>query len=291
MLNNAGEKSFWELSYEELESYDFKKAIVREREKQYKKNGRFYLEDDTDQDSLAEYYDLDKTRSVIEKLYPSMDPDALPSWHDPLFQSIMRNPDQKDCLPYFIYRRAYLERIGYTIHCKESIEHLDRFLKSLGVKSFVELDAGYGVLSLLLKKLGYKGRGYTLAIEDENKMVHGNLPRRAEPTIFEKEALESGALVYQDIRNLYLDEAPDVVLASWIPYLGGEEVIEFFEHQWERGIKPAYFILIREERGATQSELFLEWLFMRNKDTIKRIWTCYTWSSLVEVCECYKLTE
>ncbi len=270
----------WDWEYDE--NFDFKKAIAKMREKYKDELEDTDKSDEEVYESLKRRFeDFDKIVAFMEKLYPAIELDALPSWHDKDFQSMIFG---KGAL--MKYRSFYVQRMGFMLYYKEFIEILDKFLQAIKANTFVELDAGNGILSLLLKRLGYEGKGYTLPPKKSQSSSGKSL------NVFEKEAVESGALVYQDIRELYLQETPDVVLASWIPYMGGDEVIEFFEHQWERGIKPQYFVIIAEGYGATGCELFLDWLDM-HFERVETLWRGTFWKEneslfLVEKCECYR---
>ncbi|WP_300363665.1 hypothetical protein [Hydrogenimonas sp.] len=183
-------------------------------------------------------------RKPLEKIIPSLNPERLPRADDPDFIHLLCASGGRD---------SHLRQIGYAAVNRDFCETLRKDFESFGVRRFVEIDAGSGYLTLLLNRLGFAGYGYTL--KEHNRVFE------IEESPYYKDVKKSGCLIDRDITTLVCETAPDLVLASWVPYCGGEEVVTFFENQWQRGIETPYFVLIGEERGgATASDEFFDWL-------------------------------
>jgi hypothetical protein len=93
-------------------------------------------------------------------------------------------------------------------------------------------------------------------------------------------------LEFKDIRDLKIDDNVDLIVASWIPYEGGDEVIEFFENNSEN--IPEYFLLIGEgEGGCTANDKFFGWLGsnFEEKYTFKQF---VSFSAIYDSCILYK---
>lgn len=191
----------------------------------------------------------------FDSLYPvDMDRNKLISKESKKFDFLSRN---------YHARKEHIKRYGFPIITREFADELYNKLNNLGVDTFVEIEAGHGLLTALLNNFSLRGIGYTL---DPSKMEH-NWGMEEGPIT--ERLKEAGLLEYQDIRKITLDEGsiPDLVVASWIPYRGGDEVIEFFEHQPKR---PKYFLIIGEDAGGCNAnDRFFEWL----DKNYEHVWT------------------
>ncbi|BDY14015.1 hypothetical protein [Hydrogenimonas cancrithermarum] len=191
------------------------------------------------------YDQTEDVSGLLARLFPAIDPESLPSFDDEDFMTFANSYEA---------REAYLKRFGYTLVCREFIAELSKELHKRGVRDFVELEAGMGMLSLLLRRSGFEGVGYTLPPEDEK------WPIDTANTCY-REALTEGCLVHADIRQLTLQHSPGAIVASWIPLGGGSEVAAFFENQWRNDLQTPLFVLIGEDRGGcTTSDDFFDWL-------------------------------
>jgi len=182
----------------------------------------------------------------IQELYPSMVPEEIPSETDKAFGFLKEG---------FRTRRNYTKDVMFPLLSLEMLQDLRVKLDAKGIKTFVELYSGTGALILLLNNLGYQGKGYTLDPGMGDHNPYGFDPNNR----FTKEALEKDLLVFKDIQELVLDEKPDMMVASWIPYGHGEELIEFVRVNPET--TPEYFLLMGEgEGGCTANDEFFVWL-------------------------------
>ncbi len=206
-------------------------------------------------------------RVKLPELYPG-DLKSLPSIED----------EDISILKHRYYgRREYIKHLGYTLLTKEFASELQEIFKDLNINSFVEIEAGAGALSVLLNNVGLTGKGYTLdpeSGEDNWGMGQGEIFQHAR---------SSGMLEFADIRELELQHKPDIVVASWIPYMGGDEVIEFFKLQDE---VPEYFLVIGEGySGCTASDEFHDWL----EDTFEEVWESETHTSFSTIHDSVKI--
>ncbi len=177
--------------------------------------------------------------------------DKLPSNKDQTFKVIKES---------YLGRRAYVEHLGFPLLSKEFAYELKEAFEARDINTFVEIEAGSGALTTLMNNLNFRGVGYTL---DPAEIKH-NWGMKTSP--ISEHALQQGNLKYQDIRTLEIspDEVPDVIVASWIPYEGGDEVIEFFEIQEQVS---EYFLIIGEGYGGcTASDEFHDWLDQNYND-------------------------
>ncbi len=169
----------------------------------------------------------------------------------------------------FVGRRKYISHAGFSLLTYEFQRELQEQLQELSIDTFTEIEAGTGALSIMLNNINIKGKGYTLD-PDTGKSNWG----MGKSPIFEH-ARENGLLEFQDIRELKLDHKPDMVVASWIPYEGGDEVIEFFENQ-EPAHTSEYFMVIGEGYGGcTANDEFHDWL----DENYTSVWTSQTYVS------------
>jgi len=205
--------------------------------------------------------EIDFEESVnMEEEYPA-DLKRLPSTLFMNFQKIKGSFDG---------RRDYISHVGFPLLSYEFQFELQAQFKDLGIKTFVEIEAGTGALTTMLNNSEVTGRGYTL---DPDSCEH-NWGMKKSP-VFEY-AREQGWLEFADIRKLKLQEAPDIIVASWIPYEGGEEVLEFFDNNPESD----YFMVIGEGYGGcTANDKFHDWL----EDNFKHIWTSRHYQSFYAI--------
>jgi len=205
----------------------------------------------------------------LRRIVPSLDPARQPA---------LQSDDFDELLSSWHGREKYIENIGYAPVSREFCEALRRDLQGFGVQRFVEIVAGSGYMTLLLNRMGFEGVGYTL-MKDNGHF---------ENSPYYREVQKAGCLIDQDITTLVCDEAPDMVLASWIPLGGGEEVMAFFENQWHRGIDTPLFVLIGESPGgATASDAFFDWL-ERHFDEAGRNEAYTPFDNLHDACVYYK---
>ncbi len=161
----------------------------------------------------------------------------------------------------FSGRHEYIKHVGFPLLTYEFQRELQEQLQYLEIGTFVEIEAGTGALTTLLNNIDVVGKGYTL---DPAGMEH-NWGMDESP-IFDY-ARDRGWLEFQDIRELRLDSIPDMIIASWIPYESGEEVIEFFDNQSHDS---QYFMVIGEgQGGCTANDEFHEWL----DENFDHVWT------------------
>ncbi len=153
----------------------------------------------------------------------------------------------------FRARKEYIAHVGFPLISKEFASELKEIFIDLEIDSFAEIEAGNGVISTLLNNLGFEGKGYTL---DPDTIKH-NWGIQKSP-IFER-AREQQLLEFINIRKLKLKTAPDIIVASWIPYEGGDEVLEFFNNHSDN--QSEYFMVIGEGHGGcTANDEFHDWL-------------------------------
>ncbi len=151
----------------------------------------------------------------------------------------------------YVGRKQYIARMGFPLISKEFALEIKEEFESRGIKSFVEIEAGNGALTILLNQMNLSGVGYTL---DPDSGEHNWGMKKTE--IFNW-ARSQSLLKFKDIRELQLPETPDMIMASWIPYEGGDEVIEFFDNN----STSEYFLVIGEGwGGCTANDNFHEWL-------------------------------
>jgi hypothetical protein len=177
-------------------------------------------------------------------------------------------------------RREYIKLIGFPLLTRDFRAELTDVLTDKGIKSFVEIEAGNAPISILLDQEGFHGKAYTL--DPDGMKHHWGIEKSP---VFEY-AHNKGLLEFADIRELTLKEIPDLVVVSWIPYRGGEEVIKFFNNQSRL---PEYFMVIGEgEGGCTASAKFFDWL----NDTYEedyRFEDFVSFDAIYDNCVLYKL--
>jgi len=191
---------------------------------------------------------------LVGKLY---DPllDKLPENTTPAFQKMINN---------WHARFSYIGKFGFVPLTKNVITEIVDICTDLKINNFIEIEAGTGFLTKCLndtKKI--QGKGYSLAIPEEatpSKSTDGiKKPKNhwgLQANKIYRHNVENNLLELIDIRDLKI-KIPEMVISSWIPLNGGEEVIEFFENN----SLPDYYMVIGEGcGGCTANDNFHNWL-------------------------------
>ena len=184
----------------------------------------------------------------LNKLFPAgITPLELPSAYSQEIQDLSAS---------FSARREYISHVGFPLLTQEFLIALVNDFVDRDFKTFIELEAGTGALTHILNNSGkLSGTAYSLEIQEGKR--HWGLETSSP---FYAAASISEELQFKDIRKLILDSKPDIAIASWIPYEGGEEVIEFFDNQSPQN-RPDYFLVIGEgPGGCTSNDAFFDWL-------------------------------
>jgi hypothetical protein len=184
----------------------------------------------------------------LEEMFPlDVVPEKLPSEYSKEIQLLSNS---------FTARKEYISKVGFALLTQEFIFTLLNSFADKDIKTFVEIEAGTGALTTVLNNSNrVSGVGYTLEIPEEKH--HWGLTTSS---WFYANSSLSETLKFQNIKKLKLDYKPDVIIASWIPYEAGEEVIEFFNNQLPQ-YYPEYFLLIGEgPGGCTANDEFFDWL-------------------------------
>lgn len=193
-------------------------------------------------EEFKEILNFKPTDEELEILAPEMKLDKLPSINLPLSQKLLRS---------YTGRKTYIEEVGFTFLSFEFAEEMQKKFGELDIKRFSEFYAGNCALALLLNDIGLTGKAYTLDPSDgeqygfkvENKYL--------------QEAISKNLVEFEDIHNINTSSDIDMVVASWIPYGGGQEFIELLE----RSNKPEYLFIIGESYGGcTASDEVFNWL-------------------------------
>jgi hypothetical protein len=198
-------------------------------------------------DIIKNEFDLneDQKKEIVDGVFSEITPEKLPSRFSKDFDRLMNS---------FVLRKVYTTTIGFALLSQEFANELHNILFQYGIRTFVELEAGNGSLTILLNNIIFDGKGYTLKPCGGGKHWGFNPDNK-----FCQQALKNNMLEFKDIRNVKIDNNIDLIVASWIPYQEGEEVIEFFKNN-SKNI-PEYFLLIGEdEGGCTAGDEFFEWL-------------------------------
>jgi len=194
-------------------------------------------------------------KQEIEELY-ALFPEYLPSR---LRVSASREAFEKserffEGISSYQFRKNYIKHMGFPLLTSEFKQELEEVLKQENIHSFIELYAGYGTLTLLLNEIGSKGKGYTLEPNGHNWGLDAD-------NKWYKVAREKQLLEHRDIAELKLVSKPDMMVASWIPYEGGQELMTFAENNAKH--LPEYFLLIGEgEGGCTWCNEGFKWLHL-----------------------------
>ncbi len=171
----------------------------------------------------------------------------------------------------FSGRHEYISQMGFPLLTYEFQRELQEQLQYMEIDTFVEIEAGVGSLSVLLNNIDISGKGYTL----DPDACEGNWGMDKSP-VFEY-ARANDILRFRDIRELTLDHKPDMIVASWIPLGGGNEVIDFFENQ---NHDSEHFMIIGEGYGGcTASDEFHQWL----DDNFDSVWTSQRYVSFAAI--------
>jgi hypothetical protein len=182
----------------------------------------------------------------LDGLFKDLTVEGLPSKYNSEFIRLKES---------FVSRRKYTREISFALFCQEFAMELQMKMEELNIKNFIELKAGNGTLTLLLNNLGLTGIGYTLSPDGGDAHWGLSIDNK-----YFKEMTKKGLLKTQDITEAKISDNTDMIVASWIPYHGGQKTIAFFENNSEN--LPEYFLLIGEdEGGCTSSDEFFEWLY------------------------------
>jgi hypothetical protein len=193
---------------------------------------------------VLEELDYSIDRKVIHNTFGELTLEDLPSKSDPNFQKIQRG---------FPARRNYIKELGFVLFQKEMAQEIEMCLeKILGSNDeFLELEAGTGSFTLLLNNLGFSGYGITLEIEGK----HWGMRKTS---VYYKKALEKQLLFLSSLEEWDIKVPPKLIIANWIPYKGGQEIIDFFNKLIEY---PEYFMVTHEDvGGCIASDEFFDWL-------------------------------
>ena len=155
----------------------------------------------------------------------------------------------------FSCRQEYISMFGYVLLTKEVLQDIKHFTKAHGIKKFIELGSGTGFLTKTLVDIGLDGIGYSLEIPKvkKNKKNAWGL----EPAPIYDFCLQEGLLKIGDMKEIINNNIPDMIISSWIPYGGGQEVQEFFNNNGY----PEYYIVIGEGYGGcTANDEYHDWL-------------------------------
>jgi len=192
---------------------------------------------------LMMYSNTNEANNFIGKLY---DPllNQLPSKNSAEFRKMINS---------FGLRQKYISKFGYIALTKELMEEIVSKFHELKIDKFLELEAGSGFFTKVLTDYGFIGTGITLDIPEDPNANHWGLQK----TEIYDYCLNNNILVLSDIRKIEVNPLPEMVITSWIPYGGGQEVISFFE---KNGL-PNYYTIIGEGRnGCTASDNFFDWV-------------------------------
>jgi len=192
------------------------------------------------------------------------------------------NPDFIEFKEDYRARQEYIKHIGFTLFNAEFADELDIELKLRGITTFVETGSGYGAFTRLLNNIGFKGKGYTLRLPENPNENHWGLKINSIYT----ETVKSGETILKDL-NEVRDEKPDLILSSWVPLEGGEEVQAFFENN----SYPMWYLVIGEGLGGcTGNDDYHVWLDKHyNKD--HRFDTFVSFDMLYDNAILYKLKD
>lgn len=204
--------------------------------------------------------------------------DILPSVNDPTFDKVIID---------FTARQEYIKQFGFVAISKELVEEMVKKFSELDVDRFVELQAGTGFLCKVLIDAGLKGIGYSLPVvsPEEAKETGAHCWGLTESPMY-KFCVKEGILELVDIRDLRIF-VPKMVISSWVPLGGGEEVIEFFDNNGY----PEYYTVIGEGwGGCTAGDTYHEWL-TENYESVEYIGAHKPFEFIRDDILIYKLKE
>jgi hypothetical protein len=174
-----------------------------------------------------------------------------------LYQPLLRNlpsrfePEFRSFLESFVARKIYIQHFGFVALSRELMVDIRNKLEALGIKNFLELQAGTGFFTKVLNDYGFIGKGITLEIPEEGH--HWGLTRSP---IYDY-CVTHNLLEFEDLENIVGHSIPELVISSWIPYEHGDEIIKFFK--WNN--LPEYYLVIGEgEGGCTANDNYFKWL-------------------------------
>jgi len=213
----------------------------------------------------------EEANMLVDKLWdPLMN--NLPSKNDTGFDSVRFS---------YYARKNYIGKFGFALLTKEVIDEIEEIFNKLNIKEFLEIEAGTGFLTKVLNDRGFAGKACSLPIPEDagGAKKHWGLTANK----MYRYCIETDTLRLKDIRELNT-KIPKIVISSWIPYRGGEEVIEFFE----LNSFPEYYMVIGEGwGGCTASDEFHEWLD-ENFEEVKTVNSYKSFNAIWDKIEIYK---
>ncbi len=189
-----------------------------------------------------EDFTLEKLPVTFEELFGDLTIEDLPSCNDQNWQKLQKS---------FQLRREYIKELGFVLFSQNFAYELKNVLDSYDINTFLELEAGTGSFTILMNNLGFKGKGVTLPISDN----HWGMSSESK---YYQLALKEQWLLLSNLEEYTPDNWPDLIITSWTPYGGGQEVIQFMENLEKI---PLYFLSIDEGRGGcVGSDDYFDWL-------------------------------
>jgi hypothetical protein len=168
------------------------------------------------------------------------------------FPSI-KNPDFQNFKEDYRARIEYIKQFGFVLFNQEFVNELEIELDHRKIKSFIETGSGYGTFTRILNNIGLTGKGYTLRLpEDPNKSHWGLIIN----PIYAR-GIESGEVIIGDLNEIKGDSSTDLIVSSWVPLGGGQEVQTYFNNNYY----PKWYLVIGEGcGGCTGSYSYHNWL-------------------------------
>jgi hypothetical protein len=164
-----------------------------------------------------------------------------------------------DYLESFEMRREYIKDFGYIYLTEVFMKEMVKVCEKYNLTNFIELGAGTGSFTKVLNDYGIKGKGLTLSLN--NKDDNWGMS----PSPIYDYCLDNALLILDDMRESNI-KLPELVISSWIPYRGGDEVQAFFANN----DLPEYYLVIGEGYGGcTASDNFFDFL----DENFKEIYT------------------
>lgn len=191
---------------------------------------------------VKEHFELVTDEEIQEMFLEHLDnPLRMVSETDPSFKKLRNS---------FLSRKKYIDKMGFSLFTREFLIELKTVMDQKNISEFVEVYAGYGTFTLFLNQLGLAGKGITFKPD-------GNWGLTPDNIILEKN-LELKHIIFHDIANIHIANR-DMIVASWIPYRGGQELITFYNNH-PRDYFP-YLLLVGEGYGGcTSSDEFFDFL-------------------------------
>jgi hypothetical protein len=189
------------------------------------------------------------SKEEIKAMFGDLTLDSLPS---------KDSTELLDLIQSFTGRKDYIRELGYVLYNKEFAKELQKVLNEVlkNGDSFLELEAGTGSFTMLLNNLGFDGYGITLEIKEN----HWGMDSASD---YYQKALSNNQLFLSSLEDWKIKVPPKLIIANWIPYNAGDEVIEFFD---KLKIYPEYFLTTDEDMGGcVANDHFFEWLDLNYK--------------------------